>query len=287
MKSPKTYQYLPVVMLLLIVVGGTIYYRDLEENVLILATTTSVENAGLFDILIAEYARENQVSIKIIARGTGAAIDLAERGEVDAILVHAPDLEMQFVNDGFGINRTTLWYNYFIIVGPENDPAGAMNTTDLNDAFKKIKLSGEASETAFYSRGDESGTHIKELQIWANSTIDIQNEKGNWYIETGSGMAATLTITNENLGYSLSDLGTFLQLRENLAGFELVVNEIPNDITFNPYSYILISPAKYSHVNVEEARLFLEFLKLESTNNLVRNYKVNNRTLFVPIGDLE
>ncbi len=283
LKQPK-YAVITIVIILIAATGCTIYRNIENEKVVMLATTTSVENTGLLDMLINEFYEISDYEIMVIPRGTGIALGLAYDGEVDAILVHAPDLEQDFVDAGFGINHTTLWFNYFIIVGPESDPAKISQSNSASEVFSKIYEAGELGLAEFYSRGDNSGTHIKELSIWENTSYspDISN---TWYKETGTGMTATLQVSNENFAYTLSDLGTYTQVNAT-TGLDLIELYGGDEILFNPYSYALVSPEKYPEVNQEGAMEFLIFLTLPSTVELVRNYQVYETVLFTPIDEL-
>lgn len=274
-----------LIMALLLITAYSIYQHNENERVVMLATTTSVENTGLLDMLINEFYKISDYEIRVIPRGTGVALGLAYDGEVDAILVHAPEQEQEFVDAGYGINHTTLWYNYFIIVGPQDDPANISQANSAVEAFSKIYDAGELGLVEFYSRGDNSGTHIKELSIWGNTSYS-PNIDNDWYKETGTGMTATLQVSNENFAYTLSDLGTFTQVNAATDGFDLDLLYSGDEILFNPYSYALVSPEMYPDVNSEGAMEFLEFLILPSTIELVRNYQVYETVLFTPIDQL-
>ncbi|MFV2015150.1 MAG: substrate-binding domain-containing protein [Candidatus Heimdallarchaeota archaeon] len=274
-------KYVGITIILLIFLSTSIYYFSLEDdNVLTLATTTSVDNSGLLGVIIKEFEKIHDITVKVTARGSGAAVDLAKRGEVDAILLHAPNLEKKFMNEGYGTNRTALWYNFFIVVGPSNDPANISKASTVQQAFERIKISGELGNTKFYSRGDNSGTHLKELEIWKTAG---QGEpvSSDWYFETGLGMSSTLITADTKNGYTLSDLGTFLQIKEN-SGLKISVLYDNDDTLRNPYSYIIVSPNKFDNLNTKAAFLFLEFLLEESTIELVGNYKVADTVLFTP-----
>lgn len=274
-------KYVSIVLILIISVSVSIYYFSQEnDNILTLATTTSVDNSGLLGVVIQEFEKQYDISVRVVAKGSGAAVDLAKRGEVDAILLHAPNLEKEFMEGGYGLNRTSLWYNFFVIVGPSNDPANISMVSSVQLVFERIRISGELGITQFYSRGDNSGTHLKELEIW-ETTDGEKPINSDWYFETGSGMSSTLIIADENNGYVLSDLGTFLQIKENLDLRTSVLYD--NDETLrNPYSYIVVSPQKFKNLNTRDAFTFLAFLLEENTRELVGNYKVASTVLFTP-----
>ena len=207
-------------VIILLVVSSVAYSIFVElsnqdlDNEIFISTTTSVENTGLLDLLIKEFEKSNSFSVKYTAVGSGAAIQLARDGEVDAILVHAPNLEQSLIDDSFSDERHTLWFNYFIVVGPSSDPANIQNSVSLRDVMEKLYLVGQNGESHFYSRGDQSGTHLKELQLWMESEINIDpSEEQAWYIETGTGMSSTLTtVDNDPIGYTLTDIATYATL---------------------------------------------------------------------------
>ncbi|NOX96806.1 MAG: solute-binding protein, partial [Nitrospirae bacterium] len=172
-----------------------------------MATTTSTENSGLLDVLLPAFEQRYGIRVYAIAVGTGKALKLAENGDVDLVLVHAPRLEKEFVKKGFGIDRTGVFYNDFVVLGPKEDPARVKNLKKVVDVFKKIAR----GKFTFISRGDNSGTYTKEMDIWKQADI---SPKGLWYLETGQGMGTTLTIANEKKGYCLSDRGTFLSFED-------------------------------------------------------------------------
>ena len=276
-------KYIAIVIILISILGFSIYYLSQEdENVLTLATTTSVENSGLLDKLISEFEKSHDIVVKVTAKGSGAAVDLAKRGEADAVLIHAPDLEAEFMNEGFGFSKTTLWFNYFIIVGPCDDPANISEAKTVEEAFARLKTAGDDGKIEFYSRGDNSGTNLKELAIWDSSNISLSSTDESWYFETGSGMSATLLVADEKNEYTLSDLGTYLQIKEN-SGLQLNVLYDGDEGLYNPYSYIIVSPDKFDNLNTKAATTFLEFLEEENTIELVNNFKVADMVLFTPI----
>ncbi|OLS29171.1 MAG: hypothetical protein HeimC2_01620 [Candidatus Heimdallarchaeota archaeon LC_2] len=276
-------KYVASAIILTIIIGFNLYIANqTQKDVIVLATTTSVENSGLLDILIPVFENQYGVNVKVIARGSGVAADLAKNGEVDAILIHAPSLEDELINSGYGVNKTTLWFNFFVIVGPSKDPANVSMSSSAREAFVRIYTAGENKKIEFYSRGDLSGTHIKEMEIWENSSLRVSAEDSDWYLETGTGMASTLTISAENNGYTLSDMGTYLQLKEN-ANIKSDIIFDGDQILYNPYSYLIVSPIKFPDRNKEFALLFLEFLLKNSTMELVSNYKIAGKVLFTPI----
>lgn len=274
-------KYVSIMLILIVSISVSFYYFSQEnDNILTLATTTSVDNSGLLGVIIVEFEKLHEVSVRVVAKGSGAGIDLAKRGEVDAILLHAPNLENEFMDGGYGLNKTSLWYNFFVLVGPTNDPANISMASTVQQVFERIRSSGELGKTQFYSRGDNSGTHLKELEVWETAGIE-KPISSDWYFETGSSMSSTLIIADENNGYTLSDLGTFLQIKEN-SDLRITVLYDNDDSLRNPYSYIVVSPERFDNLNTKAAFLFLEFLLEESTLELVRDYKVGDTVLFTP-----
>jgi len=255
-------------------------------NILRIATTTSLENTGLLAELERVYEGETGVDLQFIAQGTGQSLDTARRGDVDMVLVHAPALEEQFVNDGYGINPRCIAYNYFIIVGPKSDPAGIANMSPV-EAFKAIYIAGtnNTEGVAFVSRGDDSGTHNREQQIWKaagyNYTEDIQDSEP-WYLETGSGMGETLTVANQKDAYTLSDIGTYLAFKDQLALVELVTE---GDDLLNRYSAISVNPEQVPGVNINEATNFTNWITSNETKEFIGNFGVEEygQPLFVPL----
>jgi tungstate transport system substrate-binding protein len=246
-----------------------------DSNELILATTTSTQDSGLLDVLIPAFEDESGYNVKPIAVGSGQALEMGERGEADVILAHSPKAEEELVAGGFGIERQAVMHNDFVIVGPADDPSGISRSKKASDAFAAL---AEAEEI-FVSRGDESGTHTKELGVWRSAEVDPAG--ASWYQETGQGMGATLNVANEKRGYTLSDRGTFLSQRDNLDLEILVEGDVA---LFNPYTVIVVNPEKHSEVNVEGARAFARFLISSQGQELIRTFGVEElgEPLFTP-----
>ena len=239
-----------------------------------LATTTSTYDSGLLDILVPpfEERRTGGIRVDVIAVGTGKALKLAENGDVDAVLVHAPELEEAFVAAGFGVDRRGVMYNDFVVVGPSGDQAGIGGTERVADAFATIARKG----ALFFSRGDLSGTHLKERAIWKIAGIDPD---GDWYVEVGQGMAATLRMADEKRGYVLIDRGTYLALRETVDLRVLVEYDPP---LHNPYSIIAVNPERWPHVKFTHARAFIEYVTSPEAQALIGGYRKFGQQLFTP-----
>ncbi|MFX1511586.1 MAG: substrate-binding domain-containing protein [Promethearchaeota archaeon] len=258
-------------------------FFSVEEEVYIrLATTTSTENSGLLDNLHEEFYKTSNIRVDVIAVGTGAAIEAGAKGDVDLIMVHAREKEDEFIATGTGIYRVDLMYNDFIIVGPGNDPAGIRDLTNVSETLFNIYN----SRAKWISRGDDSGTHFKELGIWSSINFIPQTDNQTWidanpwYIETGQGMGATLTIAAQSEAYTLTDRGTWIFQRDSLNGLEVLCEGDP--FLFNPYGVILINPQVYSHVKFEEAKTYVMWLISDEGQNAIASYKVDGEQLFFP-----
>lgn len=235
-----------------------------------MATTTSTENSGLLAELLPPFETANDCKIDVIAVGTGKAIKLGETGDVDVVLVHARSKEDAFVAGGFGVNRRDVMYNDFVILGPKADPAGIAGTSDAAAAMQKIA----AAKVTFVSRGDDSGTHVREKQLWKAAGIV---PKGDWYLEAGRGMGEVITMATERQGYTLSDRGTYLAYKTKT---DLKVAVEGDKNMFNPYGVIMVNPAKHPHVKVELAKKFIDFLTSKEARTLITGYKRGGEQLF-------
>jgi tungstate transport system substrate-binding protein len=237
--------------------------KVVQNKDLILATTTSTQDSGLLDVLQPMFEEESGYKVKTIAVGTGQALEMGTKGEADVLLVHAPDAEMELVDSGDAMNRKRVMYNDFIIIGPSSDPAG-IKGLDVGQAFEKI---AETNAT-FISRGDDSGTHKKELAIWKSINVDPKSVDN--YLETGQGMGPTLNVTVEKLGYTLTDRATFLAQEKNLRDITLLV-EGDEDL-LNIYHVMQVNPEKHDKVNSDGAKAFVEFLINEKTQQVIEDF---------------
>jgi tungstate transport system substrate-binding protein len=250
-----------------------------SDKTLLLATTTSTANSGLLDSILPDFEKEYDVTVKVTPVGTGQALEMGRRGDVDVLMVHAPTREIEFVEDGYGTTRYPVCYNYFILVGPSNNPAGITLTDNSSEAMIKIF----DSQSNFASRGDDSGTHTKEKELWEASgydyetVIDIQDN--NWYYSVSAGMGDTLIRANELQAYTLSDEGTYWAFEGNL-DLDIVLRQDGNLI--NPYTVIPISPAKFSHVNYRLAVQFTNWITSDEIQNKIGAFENNGHQLFVP-----
>jgi tungstate transport system substrate-binding protein len=236
--------------------------KKAEPAELILATTTSTQDSGLLDVLLPIFEEENNVKVKTIAVGTGQALEMGTNGEADVLLVHAPKSEEELVTSGDAVNRKRVMYNDFILVGPQDNPAG-VSGDDINAAFRTIS----ESKANFVTRGDDSGTHKKELGIW--TSVNIQ-PAGDTYISTGQGMGASLQIANEKNGYILTDRATWLAQEKNLTNLEIVV-EGGKDL-MNIYHVMQVNPEKHDMVNSKDAERFVEFMVSNETQDVIESF---------------
>ena len=246
-----------------------------KQKDIILATTTSTQDSGLLDELVPVFEKNSGYRVKTIAVGSGQAMALGEKGEADVLLVHSPDAEEKFVKDGFGVNRLLVMHNDFVIIGPKEDRAGIKGVKSAAEAFTKIA----ASKSLFVSRGDKSGTHVKEQKIWKAAGIDP--EKQTWYQQTGLGMGQTISVANEKLGYTLSDRATYLSLK---AATDLVILVEGNGSLKNIYHVIRVNPEKFTAVNAAGARAFSDFLVAPATQKMIGAFGVKKygEPLFFP-----
>lgn len=243
------------------------------------ATTTSLYDTGLWGYLEPMFEEEYDVELDILSAGTGIALEYGRRGDVDIITVHSKSRELDFVAEGYGIERVPFAYNYFLIVGPESDPAGIKGMSP-EDAFKKLFDTGSGT---FISRGDDSGTHSKEKAIWESASFSYENiqSAGDWYIEAGRGMGATLLMASEMDGYTLSDMGTFLSYKGDV---DLVPIVDQGDILLNVYSVITVNPEANPKTNIDMAQNLIDFLVSDEIQELIGDYGVEEygMQLFTP-----
>ena len=244
---------------------------------LTLTTTTSTYDTGLLAELNAPFEEMYGVTVDAVAQGTGAALETARNGDSDAVMVHARSLEDEFLREGYGINRRDLMFNDFVVVGPDSDPAGIDEMGSATEAFAAIA----DSETPFVSRGDNSGTHTKELAIWAAAGVE---PGGDWYRETGQGMGEVLNIADEQGSYTLSDRGTFLSQRSEIALGIRVQGPIKGgpELLANPYGIIAVNPAVHENVNYDLAMAYIGYVTSPGAQDRIANYEANGEQLFFP-----
>jgi tungstate transport system substrate-binding protein len=236
------------------------------------ASTTSTEQSGLFRHLLPIFEQKTGIQVRVVALGTGQALDMGKRGDADVVFVHARALEEKFVAEGYGVKRFEVMYNDFILVGPKSDPAGIGGSKDIVVALKKILQ----SRAAFASRGDNSGTHFAELELWKAAGIDIAREKGPWYRDTGSGMGPTLNIASGMNAYALADRGTWLSFKNR---GNLAISVEGDKRLFNQYGVILVNKA---HVKKELGQRFIDWLISTEGQKAIADYTIDGQQLFFP-----
>ena len=246
-----------------------------QQKTIILATTTSTQDSGLLDALIPVFEKQTGYFVKTIAVGSGQAMAMGQKGEADVLLVHSPAAEKKFVTEGYGINRRLIMHNDYIIVGPSEDPAKIRGMKSSQESFRKIA----SAKTLFVSRGDNSGTHSKEREIWKAGGISAEGEK--WYQQTGLGMGQTLNVAAEKKGYTLADRGTYLALKKNLNLDILVEGDA---ILLNIYHVIEVNPAKWPKVNTAGAKAFADFMVSKEAQEIIKSFGVDKfgSPLFFP-----
>ena len=246
-----------------------------DGQVIIIQSTTSTQNSGLFDHILPMFEEATGVEPRVVAVGTGQALKNAQNCDGDVLLVHARPAEEEFVENGHGVERFDVMYNDFVVVGPEGDPAGVGGMSDGSDALSKIA----AAATPFASRGDDSGTHEKELALWQEAGVDVAAASGTWYRETGSGMGATLNTAVGMGAYALTDRATWISF-ENRGDFEILVEG--DDQLFNQYGVIRVSPEHCPDVKSEPAQAFVDWITGEEGQEAIASYELNGQQLFFP-----
>jgi len=245
-----------------------------QEKFIVVASTTSTEQSGLFGHLLPVFEKKTGIKVRVVAVGTGQALDQGRRGDADVVFVHDKPAEEKFVADGFGGPRLEVMYNDFVLVGPKADPAKA-GGKDILDGLKKV----EAAKAAFVSRADKSGTHAAEVRYWQAAGLDIDKVKGSWYRETGSGMGPALNTASSMDAYILADRGTWLSFK-NRANLDIVVQG--DTRLFNQYGVMLVNPAKHPHVKKNLGQAFIDWLVSPEGQQTIAAYKIGGEQLFFP-----
>jgi tungstate transport system substrate-binding protein len=242
---------------------------------IICASTTSTENSGLFGYLLPIFEKKTGIKVKVVARGTGAAIEMGKRGDADVAFVHAKEQELKAVEEGFFVNRHDVMYNDFVIIGPAGDPAKIKGMKSAADAFKKI-----AASSQFVSRGDNSGTNTKELSLWKKAGVEPKGQK--WYLEVGQGMEKTQRIANEKRAYTLTDRGTWLATKDK-DKLEMIIVLEGDPVLFNQYGIMAVNPEKHKHAKYKEAMEFVNWLISKEGQQAIASFKdKNGNALFIP-----
>jgi tungstate transport system substrate-binding protein len=252
-----------------------------DEKVLLMATTTSTDDTGLLDYLAPLFKEDTGITLQWTATGTGKALKLGENCDVDVLLVHDPDSEKKFVEAGYGVDRTQVMYNDFIIIGPADDPAGIKGLTST-EAFKKIA----EKKAIFVSRADESGTHMKEKFVWQQAGLDVP-DKEEWYVQTGQGMLITINVAAEKKGYTLTDRGTYIKYEANYEGKPpLVILSEGDPYLLNQYSVIAVNPERCPKVKYDLAKKFIEWMASPRAQQAIENFRLMGKQLFFPNADV-
>jgi tungstate transport system substrate-binding protein len=250
-------------------------HASAQEKSIVVASTTSTQDSGLFGHILPMFKAKTGIDVKVVAQGTGQALDTARRGDADVVFVHAKPAEEKFLSEGFGVKRYPVMYNDFILIGPKGDPAGIKGSKDIVAALGAIKAKG----ADFISRGDKSGTHQAELNLWKVAGIDIAKDKGPWYKEIGQGMGAALNTASASNAYVLADRGTWLSFK-NRGELEIAVEG--DKRLFNQYGVMLVNPEKHPSVKKDLGQQLIDWLVSSEGQKAIADYKINGEQLFYP-----
>jgi tungstate transport system substrate-binding protein len=246
-----------------------------QERTITVASTTSTEQSGLFDYLLPRFTSVSGIGVKVVAVGTGQALDIGRRGDADVVFVHDKVAEQKFLSEGFGMKRYEVMYNDFVVIGPKADPAHITGDKDVAEALRRIA----AAKSVFVSRGDRSGTHEAELRLWKEAGVDLATAKGDWYREIGQGMGAALNMASSSNAYLLADRGTWLSFKNR---GELAVLTEGDRRLFNQYGVMLVNPAKHAGVKAKDGQAFIDWLVSAEGQKTIADYKVGGEQLFFP-----
>jgi tungstate transport system substrate-binding protein len=246
-----------------------------QERFITVASTTSTEQSGLFGHLLPRFEQKTGIKVHVVAVGTGQALDIARRGDTDVVFVHARSAEEKFLAEGHGVKRYPVMYNDFVLVGPKSDPAKIGGNRDILEALKKL----EAAKASFVSRGDKSGTHLAELDLWKAAGIDIDTAKGPWYRDTGQGMGPALNTASSMNAYILTDRGTWLSFKNR---GDLTILVAGDRRLFNQYGVLLVNPDKHPSVKKDLGQLFVDWVISPEGQQTIADYKINGAQLFFP-----
>ena len=248
---------------------------EAQTRFITVASTTSTEQSGLFRHILPIFEQKTGIQVRVVALGTGQALDLARRGDADVIFVHAKSAEEKFVAEGYGVARLPVMYNDFVLIGPKSDPAGIAGSKDVLDALRRIR----SSASPFVSRGDRSGTHMAEIELWKMAGIGIEKERGPWYRDTGQGMGPALNTASSMNGYILADRGTWISFK-NRGDLAILVDG--DKRLFNQYGVILVNPEKHQHVKKKMGQAFINWVVSPDGQKAIADYKIGGEQLFFP-----
>jgi tungstate transport system substrate-binding protein len=256
-----------------VIVGATAAHA--QDKSIVVASTTSTQDSGLFEYLLPIFKQKTGITVKVVAQGTGQALDTGRRGDADVVFVHAKSAEEKFLAEGQGVKRYPVMYNDFVLIGPKSDPAGIKGMKDVAKAFQII----EAKQVSFISRGDRSGTNIAELKLWKDAGIDINKDRGPWYKAIGQGMGAALNTAGAAGAYVLSDRGSWIHFK-NKGDLAILVEG--DKRMFNQYGVMLVNPAKHPNVKKDLGQAFIDYLVSPEGQKTIADYKINGEQLFYP-----
>ena len=246
-----------------------------SERFIVVASTTSTENSGLYNFLLPHFNKQTGIEVRIVAVGTGQALHIAQNGDADVLLVHHRPSEDQFISQGYGVTRYDLMYNDYILVGPRDDPASVLSAANVIGAVQRIAR----NKILFVSRGDDSGTHKKELELWKQSGIDTTSVGAHWYQETGRGMGGTLNMASALDAYTLTDRATWLKFG-NKGRLDILFQSDPP--LYNPYGIILVNPVKHPHIKTRDGQTFINWMLSETGQKLIGSYRILGQQAFFP-----
>ncbi|MCK5310984.1 MAG: substrate-binding domain-containing protein [Desulfobacteraceae bacterium] len=273
MSKKKFFISITIVSIIMIMAIGV----QAGSKSLMMATTTSTDNTGLLDFLIPHFEKETGITLKWTATGTGKALKLGQNCDVDVLLVHAPPAEKKYIANGYGKDRREVMYNDFVIIGPENDPAG-LKGKGISDALNVVK----ARNAVFVSRGDDSGTNKKEKLLWKNASIPMP-DKETWYVQTGQGMLATINVAQERNGYTMTDRGTYIKYQSQKGGNAPLKVIVEGDsILLNQYSVLTLDPKNCANAKYDLALEFSDWMASQNAQNLIKDFRLLGQKLFIP-----
>jgi len=262
----------------IVAIGAALLWSTIafaQDRTITVASTTSTEQSGLFGYLLPLFTKARGIDVKVVAVGTGQALDIGRRGDADVVFVHDKPAEDKFMSEGQGVKRFDVMYNDFVIVGPKSDPAQISGSKDVTDALRKIAV----AKAPFISRGDKSGTHAAELRLWKEAGVDLGAGKDSWYREIGQGMGPALNMASSSNAYVLSDRGTWLSFKNR---GELAILTEGDKRLFNQYGVMLVNPAKHSNVKAQDGQAFIDWLVSPAGQQAIAGYKIGGEQLFFP-----